>query len=152
MKKLLPSLELENLIFQKNFTDALAYINNFYDINQKCIVYVKKDVGTNFNDYHQHNVYEIIYVEEGEIEYSIDNTTYVAQSGDFLLIPPNTSHKLIKINKHSTKRIILLFEGDYIKQFNTSKTDLSLIFENVKSNGNHLIKIRSAFKSRVDSN
>lgn len=151
MKKLLSSLELETLLTQKTFTEALNHINNLYDVNQQCIIYTKTDVTSNFNDYHKHNVYEIIYIEEGEIEYSIDGSLYKVESGDFLLIPPNTPHKLIKINNKSTKRIILLFDKEYIKQYNTAKTDLSWIFENIKSNGNHLIKIRPVFKSRIDS-
>ena len=151
MKKLLPSLELETLLTQKSFFDALNYVNETYNINQKCIIYVKKDLNNNFNDYHQHDVCEIIYIEEGEIEYFIDNAKYIVQSGDFILIPPHTTHKLIKINNPETKRIVLLFDREYIKQFNTDKTDLSMIFKNIKLNGNHLIKIRSAFKSRIDS-
>ena len=151
MKKLLPSIEIENLLNDKPFLEVLSYLNKIYNIDQKCIIYVKSDNIDHFKHYSKTNVYKIIYVDSGEVEYLVDEIVYKAKSGDFILIPPNTSHKLLRTISDKSKRIIIVFDDNYISYFNTVKTDLSLIFKNITYSRNHQITIRSAFKNRIDS-
>lgn len=151
MEKLLRNEELCKRVDTHSYSELQSFIKEKYNLTPKCILITR----SSDNDFHlnerQDEAYEIIYMEEGKIAYSVNNNTYIIESGDFLLVPPNTPHKLLKIISSPNKRSILKFDNLYLNKFNTESTDLSLIFEKVTNTNTHQIKIRTAFKNRINS-
>lgn len=151
MNKKITTFEIEKYLNDYNYDGLLAQIQKYHGFAPQCILYSKVSISNYFNDFHSHEVYEVLYVESGKTTYAVEGNKYELEAGDFLLIPPFTLHKLIEINEYPCKRVILIFTDDYIKKFNTPITDLSLIFDKIKQNNNHKIRIRSAFRNRINS-
>lgn len=110
------NIELENYV-----KDTLG----FYP----CFIYKKENVGEVFNDLHHHDLYEILYIQEGSVLYSIDGIIYQLNEGDLILIPPTILHKLDKVISKQSKRIILTFTDSYAKYLSTKNCDLIKAFE-----------------------
>ena len=151
MKKLLHSSEIELMLQQQSYSEVLSILKEKYNFNHQCIMYTKNIDNKEHQNYNQYNVYEIIYLDKGEILYTVENKNYTLESGDFLLLPPNTKHKIKDVYENNGEPKILVFDEKYIRKFNTEFTDLTLLFEKVKNTDNHQIKIREAFKNRINS-
>lgn len=150
MKKLLST----NYSSEINYLDVLNALKDRLQIsNSKCLIYdfEKLNIADNYRKLHHHNAYEIIYVVEGDLSFFVDEISYSLTSGDFILIPPNVPHNIIDIPHHSNKKIMMLFEEDYLKKFNTEISDISIIFGKIESSNNHKLQIRTAFKNRITS-
>lgn len=64
---------------------------------------------------HDHGIYEIYYMKEGECSYFIDDCSYDVITGDVLLIPDGVIHKTNYSNKEHTRLLINCSE-DYIPE------------------------------------
>ena len=42
-----------------------------------CITLTKNEVGVIFGGFHHHDFYEVLYIEEGKVEYAIDDKKYI---------------------------------------------------------------------------
>lgn len=150
MSKKITDFKIENYLFEYKYEELLDKLQQYHGIRPACIIINKTDQDSHYTNYHSHELYEIIYVESGKTSYDIDNKLYHVESGDFLIIPPNTMHKFIKADKPS-KQIILIFSETYINNFKTEITDLSKIFSKVKELNNYVLKILPSFKHNLNS-
>ena len=60
-----------------------------------------------FKGAHLHDCYEIYYLEDGEIVHFVDEKTYTARTGDFVLIPPGKVHKTLPRHSQAHTRILI---------------------------------------------
>ncbi len=102
-------------------------------------------------DYHVHDEYEILYVLDGRVLYNIIDKQYTLESGDMILIPINTLHKIAN-PKEKTKRIVLSFSNDYITHFSTDKTNLLNVFNRIKETNIHKISFKNQLKKILENN
>ena len=72
-----------------------------------------RSVNMNF-PVHFHTSFEMLYLEEGEIEVNVDGRVYLPKVGDMLLIPPDSAHSY-KTEKHSVIGLII-FCADYLRE------------------------------------
>lgn len=77
----------------------------------------KREAWDIFKAIHIHNCYEIYYMEEGEIVYFIDEHSYTAHRGDFIIIPPGAEHKTLPYHSHAHTRILIYFKPEFIQPF-----------------------------------
>lgn len=63
---------------------------------------------------HFHTSFELLYVDEGEIEVYVDGNTYTPKVGDMLLIPPDSAHSY-RTAEHSVIGLII-FCADYLRE------------------------------------
>lgn len=79
---------------------------------------------------HLHNSFELLYVNEGEIEISLDGREHLVREGEAVMIFPNTIHSY-KTPAYS-KTSLFIFSNKFIQTFygrNKSKVPLSPIFK-----------------------
>ncbi len=62
---------------------------------------------------HHHNDYEIIFVVEGQIEFTIGNKTYVAENNSLLFIDNVEAHEY-KVLKYPYKRYVIMMKPHFI--------------------------------------
>ncbi len=93
---------------------------------------------------HSHAFYEILYCENGNIQYLIGDNRYSIRKGDIILVPPGISHRPIFQGELSEpySRIVLWVSSEFV-------SDLIKHFPNYKDTQNHYI-IRTS-KSSLDS-
>lgn len=81
---------------------------------------------------HSHQHYEIINIQSQNTSnqfFEIDNRKYNFTNNDFMLIPPNVRHKLIRERKNST-RLLINFTEDLAKEiFDFLEIDIDIFFE-----------------------
>lgn len=107
--------------------------NKDYDIHYNC------DHSLKSIDNHSHDYYEFYFLISGNITYSIENTQYILQSGDVLLISPGQSHHaLINDLNDKYERYVLWLKPDYIESLSSSFTNLLLPFNKANFFGIHL--------------
>ena len=119
---------IEELIKKYNDLELQEILLSKYKI-APCLIILKDNIGDIFNEYHHHDLYEILYVKEGKIIYSIEEKQYELNEGDLILISPTTLHKLDKIISSNSKRIILTFTESFAKAISTNTTNILKCFD-----------------------
>lgn len=149
MSKRPTAFEIEEYLQRFNYTDMINNINNFNGETLECIIIKKEQIGTIFNDFNRHSLYEMLYISKGKVQYGIEDQKYDLSAGDFILIAPNILHKLLKIVEEPCERIVLTFTSKYLDSFKTENTDLSVIFQKISSSNNHKLTVLPAFKEEI---
>lgn len=81
--------------------------------------YFKKEEGENFSyPFHLHQSFELIFLDEGEMTVTVNNTSYILREGEALLIFPNQTHSI-----HSTRsrHTLFIFSPHIIQSFFVEK-------------------------------
>lgn len=101
-------------------------------------VYYYSDQPVNAVSAHSHNYYEFYFFLEGNVDIYIDKKIYHIKSGDFLLIPPNTSHYPVFLDDITPyRRFILWISTDYCNRMIQSSLDYGYLFQYVTTTKNH---------------
>ena len=73
-------------------------------------------VNSTFN-FHAHDWYEIYFFESGEIQYYIEDQTFLMVAGDMLVIPPGKMHRIVTVNESVTySRMVVDLSEEYVKR------------------------------------
>lgn len=148
---------------QKNVKQIEEYIKNYKSIQEledffkeelifpPCITMKKHQISEVFNDFHHHDLYELLYIVSGKVLYSVENQKYELSPGDLMIISPSTLHKLIKINTNPCQRIVLTFTENYAKSLSTSNTNILDVFTMAKNKGIHKISIQHNLKHKFEN-
>ena len=62
---------------------------------------------------HVHSYYELMLIDEGEVEYAVENRQYVLKKGDVLLIKPAEYHYARRVFKSPYKRYCIGFAASF---------------------------------------
>ena len=81
-------------------------------IIERCV----REAWSIFKSIHQHDCYELYYLEDGEIVYYIDDGVYPARKGDFVLIPPGKSHKTLPRRSLAHTRILIYLASEFLQE------------------------------------
>ncbi|MBQ8341873.1 MAG: helix-turn-helix domain-containing protein [Clostridia bacterium] len=85
----------------------------FYETNRSGPSFLKTAVGRNTDfrfPLHFHTSFELLYVQEGEIEVVVDKGVYHPRAGALVLIPPNSAHSY-DTREHSVTNILIFTTG-----------------------------------------
>ena len=95
----------------------------FYE--KDTLFYIGKHIGLpEPNDDHFHNLYEFNYLKKGNCEYLINNELYNLESGDVVIMPPNTLHKGIHKTNTIREKIFFYMDKQYLSTFLDSRMSL----------------------------
>ena len=142
--------EIEEIINKTgDFNSVLQLANNYKNFPQ-CMVSKRNDLYEIFKTYHHHDIYELIYIVKGNVSFFIEEKKYEITSGDMILVPPNSLHKLLFSNKHECKRVVINFTEEYIKSFKSDKTDLLNVFNLINEKGMHKISFYPDKQKRLE--
>ena len=68
-------------------------------------------------DFHAHQVYEILYFISGEVQYYLEDISYSLVPGDILIIPPATMHRPVLIDQRCEyDRMVMEMAPDYCQK------------------------------------
>ncbi len=115
-----------------------------------CFFLMKEKVGETFAGSHSHDLYEMMYITEGALEYSVKNKHYQLHKGDLVLIPPKTLHCAKDMPYEHSKRVVINFNKQAIENTIHTKCNLLEAFENVENNG-HIVHMDSIFGKILQS-
>ena len=87
---------------------------NFKFSSEKFIFQMKEDAICGYTNFkkHIHPCYEIMFFEEGEVEFTVEEKQYVLKKGDVLLIKPCEYHYGKRITQAPYGRFCLIFSSD----------------------------------------
>lgn len=94
--------------------------HDFY-INQS-----KKTNNYNMDSFHMHKMYEVYYLMEGSRKYFIDDSIYLINAGNLILIDADSVHKTASMGDLPHTRIVLNFSLDFLEGFSNDVKDLNL--------------------------
>lgn len=92
---------------------------------ENTLFYIEKNTGYAApNDDHFHNLYEFNYLKKGNSSYLINNEIYNIESGDVIVMPPNTLHKSINTEQKIREKIFFYLNREYLSTFLDSRMSL----------------------------
>ena len=144
--------ELEEIINKTGNYKSIDDLIANYTKMPNCIALKRNDLYEVFKSYHHHDLYEIIYIIKGNIDFFIEEKKYELTDGDMVLVAPNLLHKLVFTNKSECQRVIVNFTEEYTKQFLSDKTDVLNIFNLIHEKGMHKISFYPEKRKRLEKN
>ena len=142
--------KLEEIINRTGNYNSVEDIIEKYKNLPNCITLKRNDLYDIFKTYHHHEVYEIIYIVNGKIDFYIEEKKYELEDGDMILVSPNMLHKLVFTEGEVCERYIMNFNHKYISHFSSQKTDLLNIYELINKNGMHKISFFSEKRKIIE--
>lgn len=115
----------------------------------QCFTLKRNDLYEVFKSYHHHDIYEIIYIIKGNVDFFIEEKMYELTDGDMILVSPNLLHKLVFLDNTECQRIIINFTKEYTEMFKSSKTDILNIFDLIEERGMHKISFYPEKRKRL---
>lgn len=99
---------------------------------------VERSTGYEMPSFHIHHKYEIYYEIDGTRRYFIEDAAYIVNAGSVVLIGENQIHKTGPVGDGPTSRIVLNFDGAYLRDVQEVFPELDFVsFMNEESN--HLL-------------
>ena len=142
--------ELEQIINKTgDYNSVLPLIKNTNKFFE-CIAVKRSDLYNIFKTYHHHDLYEIIYIVKGKIQFFIEEKKYELSDGDMILVSPNLLHKLVFTEESECERIIINFTENYAKSFQTERTNILEIFSLIDKKGMHKISFYPEKRKRLE--
>lgn len=142
--------ELEQIINKTgDYNSVLPLIENTNKFFE-CIAVKRSDLYNIFKTYHHHDLYEIIYIVKGKIQFYIEEKKYELSDGDMILVSPNLLHKLVFTEESECERIIINFTENYAKSFQTERTNILEIFSLIDKKGMHKISFYPEKRKRLE--
>ena len=86
----------------------------------------KKTDMYNMDSFHMHKKYEIYYLLEGSRKYFIDDSIYLINPGNLVLIDADSVHKTASMGEIPHSRIVLNFSASFIEEFSSELKNLDL--------------------------
>lgn len=150
MREKKKSIYLEMLNFYKeNNTDESQILE---ELNSKPVCVHIDVLNSEYVEEHQHEYYELLYVEKGRIDYLLGNEVYNLLPGDILLIPPKTKHKLLSFLDNETSRFVLMCSRKFLKKHSTPQTNLLTICNKAINNNIYQLKFNDFQKLELEKN
>ena len=88
---------------------------------------------------HSHDYYEFYFFLEGNVEMFIEESNHPISSGDFLMFPPGTNHRLSFLNQEKPyRRFVLWVSKEYYKSLIAYSESYLYLPDYVKSSGEYL--------------
>lgn len=94
-----------------------VFEHNFEQFNYSYLI-TESEVGATNLKKHVHPYYEMLFVEEGEIEYVVENRRYVIKKGDVMLLKPGDYHFPRYTFSSPYKRFCIGFSADFTSDKN----------------------------------
>ncbi len=94
-------------------------------------------------DFHLHDLFEIYFFISGNVNYFIEKKVYSLQFGDLLLMNSHEIHKPAINPGKSYERIVIHFNPELAKSFNTPSFDLLTCFTNRSAGEKNLIHLNT---------
>lgn len=91
----------------------------------------KRNFRSQMQKYHVHNVYELYYLFDGRVQYSIEGETYDLKEGSIVFISKEIPHKTMDFSSHH-ERFLIMFNDEAVPE------DLLVDFKNIII-GKHLV-------------
>lgn len=150
MREKKKSIYLEMLNFYKeNNTDESQILE---ELHSKPVCVHIDVLNNEYVEEHQHEYYELLYVEKGRIDYLLGNEVYNLLPGDILLIPPKTKHKLLAFLDNETSRFVLMCSRKFLKKHSTPQTNLLTVCNKAINNNIYQLKFNDFQKLELEKN
>ena len=90
---------------------------------------------------HHHDFYEIYFFLSGNVQYNIENRSYLLTPGDVLLISPMELHQPMFAQEHRTyERIVLWIDKRYLDSLSLPGQELHSCFDTASPNHTNLLR------------
>lgn len=89
-------------------------------------LFISNAMGLNVTpEYHTHNVYEIYFFIEGDVNYYVEHNCFRLKAGNILLMLPQENHRVELIDKTVYKRYSINISHRFLEMNSTPHTNLS---------------------------
>lgn len=150
-------LTIENNANIEELLKHISFNNNAYNdftqfklTGKTCIIGVTKSLYEGYKELHHHDFNELLYIKKGIFKFKVDDKIYNLEPGDLVIVTPSTLHVLEQTPNMDCEKIVINVTDDYISEFNTTNTNLQLVFEKVNQSKNYCIRFRNQAKHKLE--
>lgn len=118
--------------------------STFIPINANLAVYKGTSCVEPNPSYHHHNTHEIFLFLSGTVKYYIEQSCYLLQPGDLLLINSQEMHRAVANPKVKYERVVINIAQDYLKALSSMTTDLAGCFHSHPIGQHNIIHLAPA--------
>ena len=141
--------EIEKIINKTGNYKSVAELIENVKFKPQCFTMKRNDLYEIFKSYHHHDIYEIIYIIKGNVDFFVEEKKYELTDGDMILVHPNLLHKLVFANKSECQRVIVNFTSAYAEKFNSHDTNILNIFDLINERGMYKISFYPEKRKRL---
>lgn len=133
-QKVVALLSMNNQNLYQELEMDSPYVNTHRDISY----------GPEVLQLHSHTFYELIYCENGDIQYLIGDKRYHIHAGDIIMVPPGVSHRPLFYNdmKEPYSRIVVWISAEFMNTL--SQTCSPQTLELIHSNEHFLLRTKGS--------
>lgn len=99
---------------------------------------IDREHSYDMGSFHTHHKYELYYEVEGARRYFIEDSAYIVNAGNVILIGENQIHKTGSVGDGPTSRIVCNFSREYLQEISGAFPEIDL-FSFMSEENNHLI-------------
>ena len=99
---------------------------------------IDREHSYDMGSFHTHHKYELYYEVEGARRYFIEDSAYIVNAGNVILIGENQIHKTGSVGDGPTSRIVCNFSREYLQEISGAFPEIDL-FSFMSEENNHLL-------------
>lgn len=99
---------------------------------------IDREHSYDMGSFHTHHKYELYYEVEGARRYFIEDSAYIVNAGNVILIGENQIHKTGSVGDGPTSRIVCNFSREYLQEISGAFPEIDL-FGFMSEENNHLL-------------
>lgn len=99
---------------------------------------IDREHSYDMGSFHTHHKYELYYEVEGARRYFIEDSAYIVNAGNVILIGENQIHKTGSVGDGPTSRIVCNFSREYLQEISGAFPKIDL-FSFMSEENNHLL-------------
>ena len=99
---------------------------------------IDREHSYDMGSFHTHHEYELYYEVEGARRYFIEDSAYIVNAGNVILIGENQIHKTGSVGDGPTSRIVCNFSREYLQEISGAFPEIDL-FGFMSEENNHLL-------------
>lgn len=99
---------------------------------------IDREHSYDMGSFHTHHKYELYYEVEGARRYFIEDSAYIVNAGNVILVGENQIHKTGSVGDGPTSRIVCNFSREYLQEISGAFPEIDL-FSFMSEENNHLL-------------
>lgn len=89
---------------------------------------------------HYHEFYKLVFFRCGRVSYSVDGRQSDLQTGDIVLVPMGSVHRVTADSGVAYERVIVYLSPQFVRRMSTPQCDLDRCFSVCRERGRHVLR------------
>ena len=118
-------------------------------LNSNFKIFHLRDFNFTAIESHFHDFHKVLIFLNGDVTYQIEGRNYELHTNDIVFVPAGEVHKPTIHSQREYERIIIYISEDFLSNYSSAQTDLSLCLKRAHENQSHVLRVPAFGSSRL---